>query len=452
MTREQLPLHFREREVRTIMDAVAAGESCMIVGVGSVGKSNLLRFLQREDVHDLYLGDHDTDALFVYVDANKMLELSMWGMMELMLHQLLIELTGRGESQIVEKIDSLHERATQPETRLLTLRYLDRAIRMIIGRLGLTLVFLCDEFDMLAQHLTARAFNALRALRDDYKYRLTYVAATRMELKRALPLDVIEPLEELLTVNVVWLGPYQPDDARLMLGRLSRRHDVEVEEPAATMLLAQTGGHPGLLRAAFHETRQLSAGETDQLEMKLRSSPRVRDECRRIWLSLDNDDHKTLAQIIAANALPHHLEAEVVRLRQKGIIGGPWVGRGDIFSPLFAHFIKDDEPEIGARLHVDTSRKQVTVDGRPVEKLAPLEYLLIEYLYNHKGEVCSRDDILKHLYPKEMEDEGVSDNRLDSVLKRLRQRVEPEPSSPQFIITVHGLGLRLFPAGQAPSE
>jgi len=108
-------------------------------------------------------------------------------------------------------------------------------------------------------------------------------------------------------------------------------------------------------------------------------------------------------------------------------------------------------PEIGDRLYIDQSSKTVWVDDRPVE-LAPLEFLLIEYLYNHRGEVCSRNDILSHLYMQELAADGVSDYRLDSVLKRLRQRVEPKPSSPQFIITVRGLGLQLLPAGKGQDE
>ena len=45
-----LPTTYRAREVRHICAALSAGESCVLAGIGSVGKSNILRFLQQQAV------------------------------------------------------------------------------------------------------------------------------------------------------------------------------------------------------------------------------------------------------------------------------------------------------------------------------------------------------------------------------------------------------------------
>lgn len=114
-----------------------------MVGIGSVGKSNLLRFLQRDDVLREYLGAGWDDYLFVYVDINKLLRQSRWGLFELMLHQLFIELSNRGtEDVVIKAIDDLHGRAVTTETRFFALRYLDRAIGIVCNQLKLKLVFL----------------------------------------------------------------------------------------------------------------------------------------------------------------------------------------------------------------------------------------------------------------------------------------------------------------------
>ncbi|MFZ1397167.1 MAG: hypothetical protein WAS33_09740 [Candidatus Promineifilaceae bacterium] len=62
-----LPLTFRQNEVSTVMNTLLAGDSCAVVGVGSAGKSNFLRFLLREDVHRRYLGEDSNRFLFVYI-------------------------------------------------------------------------------------------------------------------------------------------------------------------------------------------------------------------------------------------------------------------------------------------------------------------------------------------------------------------------------------------------
>lgn len=67
------------------------------------------------------------------------------------------------------------------------------------------------------------------------------------------------------------------------------------------------------------------------------------------------------------------------------------------------------------------------------------------YLEENRGRVCSRDELAQHLYPEDMtlEGDGVTDTRLDAVVKRVRKRVEPVPGKPRYIVTVRGHGFRL---------
>ena len=58
------------------MSRICAGESCSLIGVASVGKSNLLRFLMQPNIRQHYLG-HDWELYhFVVIDRNKLAEVS----------------------------------------------------------------------------------------------------------------------------------------------------------------------------------------------------------------------------------------------------------------------------------------------------------------------------------------------------------------------------------------
>ena len=219
---------FREKEVKKIFELVLAGESCSVAGIGSVGKSNLLRFIQQEDVRRTKLGLEWNNYLFVYIDANKLLRQSEWGLFELMLHQLLAELSKKEiDSEIIQSVGELYHHATDSDTQHLALRYLDRAISTICGRLGFRLVFLFDEFDDLCRTLPSQTFAALRALRDDNKYFLMYVVTTRVDLQRLSDGKTdTEAFEELVTPNTIWLMADSEDDARFRLRRLAERHHV----------------------------------------------------------------------------------------------------------------------------------------------------------------------------------------------------------------------------------
>jgi len=442
MKTKPFPLTFRAEEVKATLDHIAAGNSCSIVGIGSVGKSNLLRFLQRKDVRQAYLGDDWASFLLTYVDTNKMLRQSAWGLMELMLHQLLIELTHQqADDETLQAIDDLHRRATERKTRFLTLRYLDRALNLVCNRLGYRPVFLIDEFDGVCRTMPRRGFAALRALRDEYKYRLTYVVATRLALKRLRDdASEIEAFEELTSPHTIWLGPYSDADARVMLQRLEGRHDVTVDDPARQTMLEVTGGHPGLLREAF----QAALEDPADLVERLAGRSAVRDECQRIWLSLIPEERQVMIGLANQFELRPDQSSAEKQLRRKGLVGGPWADTTQIFSRQFAHYIRRHAPDVERGVYVDDERRTVWINGHEVQGLAPLEYELIAFLAQRRDQTCSRDEVAQHLYPDEMkfEGSGVTDTRLDSVVKRARKQIEPNPKEPRYIVTVRGYGFR----------
>lgn len=441
--RDELPLTFRAETVTAIMHHLAAGDSCAVVGIGSVGKSNLLRFLLRDDVRQAQLGPAWSSYLFVYVDINKILKMSLWGLFELMLHQLIIQLTHQGADEVIlQKIEALHRSATEPPTRYLALRYLERAIKIVCHQLELRLVFLIDEFDEFCRSMPVRGFSALRALRDEYKYRLMYLVATRLELKRLRDERLeIEAFEELVASHTNWIGPYSAEDAVTMLHRLEKRHKTRLNDEAINKVLQATGGHPGLLREAYQVARHSPA---DFFEV-LSSRPHVQDECQRIWLSLAPEEQRVMVSLAGSPAPPPTQPQVVEQLRRKGLVGGPWAGNNQIFSSLLTAYIKQQHPMVGAHIHVDRKRHTVWVKGYEIRGLTPLEYRLIAYLEERRGQVCTRDELAQHLYPDDMAPAGagVTDTRLDSVIKRLRKQIEPNAKEPRYILTVRGHGFRL---------
>lgn len=84
----------------------------------------------------------------------------------------------------------------------------------------------------------------------------------------------------------------------------------------------------------------------------------------------------------------------------------------------------------------DHERRKVTIDGKPVS-LTPLELKLLQALLSSPGRVFSRDELLHAIYPS---GEAVVDRVIDVHIGKLRQKLEPAPSEPRYILTVRGLG------------
>ena len=437
----KLPPGFRSTEVERVFTFIQSGDSCLIVGIGSVGKSNLLRFLQQEDVRRTKLGQDWEKYLFVYVDVNKMLQQSDWGLFELMLHQILVGVSQQDiDILMYEAIDNLHQRAAEPATQHLALRYLERALALACNRLDLRVVVLIDEFDSLLSALPAQTFAALRSLRDDYKYRLMYVVAARKDPSLWYEGGVdIEGFEELITPNIIWLASYSEEDARHMLNRLAIRNNAQLDEESIRDVLVKSGGHPGLIRAAF----PIMCEQPNNLTERLLTDTRVQDECKRLWHSLENDQQRSIVSLVNGRGLEAIPFNNADQLRTMGLIGGRWAQPDEVFSSILADFVKQINPPIGARIRLDRQKHIVFVDDRKIEKLARLEYILLELLDQRRGHIVTHDEIAEYLYPENVKREGVSEDAITSVIKRLRIAIEPDPSKPRFIVTVRGHGIKL---------
>lgn len=95
--------------------------------------------------------------------------------------------------------------------------------------------------------------------------------------------------------------------------------------------------------------------------------------------------------------------------------------------------------EVGA-LKVDTAKAAVYKDGQEIT-LSALEYRLLLAFLGHQGEVLSRNSLLGELW--DAAGDFIEDNTLTVYIKRLRDKIEDDPSAPRIIQTVRGLGYRL---------
>lgn len=95
-------------------------------------------------------------------------------------------------------------------------------------------------------------------------------------------------------------------------------------------------------------------------------------------------------------------------------------------------------------LEVDAAAGVVRVNRKPVT-LSPKEYALLAYLYERRGQVCSKDDIGRAVWP-EYQASGIFDYQIENLVRRLRTRIEVDPANPQVLFTVRGLGYKLMAA------
>lgn len=91
-------------------------------------------------------------------------------------------------------------------------------------------------------------------------------------------------------------------------------------------------------------------------------------------------------------------------------------------------------------LQVDFERYQATKNGTPV-KMSIKEFDILHYMYQHKNEAVSRNDLLEKVWGVK----GQPTTRtVDNFILKLRQKVETDPNQPSIILTLHGIGYKLI--------
>ncbi|HMO57618.1 MAG TPA: response regulator transcription factor [Roseiflexaceae bacterium] len=95
-----------------------------------------------------------------------------------------------------------------------------------------------------------------------------------------------------------------------------------------------------------------------------------------------------------------------------------------------------------AEIEIDEPRHRVTVRGNEVN-LTPMEFELLYFLAANAGNVFDRETLFREVWGYDYVGET---NLVDVCVRRLREKVEIEPSKPRIILTVRGVGYKLTDA------
>jgi pSer/pThr/pTyr-binding forkhead associated (FHA) protein len=114
---------------------------------------------------------------------------------------------------------------------------------------------------------------------------------------------------------------------------------------------------------------------------------------------------------------------------------------GFVDAGATAPLLFDDE--LGPVIRVDTEAKRVWVAGQELDPpLSLAQYRLLELLYENRSRVVGREEVVSAVWTED-EAEGVSEQAIDALARRLRERIADVDADHQYVVTVRGHGFRL---------
>ena len=328
---DQYPSTYRNSEVQSILRAVDSGECVSIVGLSGAGKSNLIGFL----AHRVTTGPR-----FICVDCNNLPQADISSLFAAILHQL----------DVV---------AAAP----VPLKALIQAIGAALKESPRGLCILLDRFDLFQQDPAGlkTLYNNLRALRDEFKYTLTYVISTRR------PLDKTSEFAELFFANTIHLGGLSLEDATWSINQFQSRRKLTWTDETVKAIYALSKGYPSMLRAVC----EAHASGVPLIVDELRQSSAVRQRIEEFW------EDSPSVELITLSGLENH-------------------------------------PLLSARSGTSEA-----------EELTALEKRLLDYLKGHQDVICTKEELITAVWPEEKLVAGLRDDSLTQLVHRLRDKIDP---------------------------
>lgn len=445
--------YMRRHDVRTIIRAAVALQCMEVVGFSNVGKSALLRLLAQRDVWIQEIGEAGHDFQPVYVDCNRMLDLSDQGFYELVLRCLRESNEDVAANQAVQEA---YAKLIAPESDFQIPLSFNQGVTAALKSSSRKIVLLLDEFDEPFAKIDSRVFLNLRALKDRHTGRLVYVTATAIPLMLLRDEDHSGEFCELFSHRTWYLAPLTRPDQERFIQRYMDGSDVRFTPADVDFIMAWSGGHPRMLDGVCRVlTDALDAAGATELSpvdrhefhrgvvRRLRNDELLRAECTKIWSNCSEAEQTELLGLFRADYASQRAVLDPLERRH---ILLPLNGTFRPFARLFGEFLQrmllDEQPGSNS-LWVDVDSGEVMVDGEPVETLTNLEYRLMLLLFQNANKIVDKYQIVTQVWGESYIDD-VDDARIEKLVSRLRQKIEQDSSNPRFLTTVRGRGYRLL--------
>jgi hypothetical protein len=223
---------------------------------------------------------------------------------------------------------------------LFALRFFEWEVSKLCQKYGIKLCFLFDEFDETYRKMPPEVFAQLRSVRDANKRYLLYGMFLRTSPKTLRKTNDNESFYELLSRNLIGIGPYTRTDIMNVIQNLEKDWDIKLTPEKREKIGSASGGHPGIVKALLSLINKdpsvaKKMENQDWLDWFSKQET-ILEECEKIWNGLEKEEKLTLL----GHSQDGNLDNPTTQLLTiKGILRKIDSGR-DVFSPFFKQYLK----------------------------------------------------------------------------------------------------------------
>ncbi|MBN2015729.1 winged helix-turn-helix transcriptional regulator [Candidatus Dojkabacteria bacterium] len=443
---------YKKDLLKAILAQIKQGESFTLMGMPGIGKTDLFQTFDKniEFWQELFPKEK-IDFIVVFLDLTKLLDISPLGFYRLLLTRIQKTVAANiKDEKIQSQIKEIHDNAVNGQDLFVIFSAIEDIIKTITQEANFNLCILIDDFGTLAD-FDKQFFNSLKALRNINKWQVTLAFSSDRDLLTSLTPEILDELYDLFLNKQFWLKPISKEDAFLGLEEWERERGIKFTSKIKQSIFEISGGHPGYMRALsriyFDSGKDASILDKKDIR-KLASHSTTLARSEKFWTKLLDEYKDFLIEFVQNPNTPINHRAKY--LENTGVIKEE-NGEKKLFSPLLEIYLKSKtgkkstvEIPVTKGLYIDPKTKTVYVDAKPLKREPTTnEYKILQLLYKNKGKIVTREALAEILWGQNSI-EKYSDWAIDRTLSRIRKKLGDKASTPRFIETIKGRGLRLI--------
>ncbi len=449
------PSDARSEEIDKIIHYIREGNSCQLIGLPGVGRSNIFGLLAyNHAVRKRHFGDMQKHVHFVFMNFSEVRGRSLLDVNKFLFLSLGDSLKERKMTAEYETVNTMLRDSLQANDEFVLFQGLKHAIDFLAIEKKLTIVFLMDRFDEYIPILTTDFFTNLRVLRNRAKYRFSAVFSVNKPLEDTIEGMLLSDFYEFVADHHIFVRLHDQPMADFRLAYLEKVTGKKVEKKYVDEVYELTGGHGKTsgrsfeaILAAQPSHPELDSGsqtkdsivslQNDNLAEFLLSQKTIKKALHEIWKVLSPEEQRLLVS-------RQYKQESAEYLQQVGLLHDQNIG-----MPLFADFLEQElKEEITVKeplmydMETNTIRKGESVLS---EQLTASEFKLLALLLKNPETIIDREQIVASVWQDAKSTAGVTDQAIDQLVFRLRKKIEDDPNNPAHIHTIKGRGIKFTP-------
>lgn len=426
----------RQGEIEKLLGYIKEGNSCQLLGLPGVGRTELLELLAyNKRIRERHLGKNEQQSLFVVVDFSEIRSRPLFDVMKFLFLSLADSLKDKKMVEEYRMVSELFKEALSFHDELVLFQELKQVVDYLALEKRLSLIFLFSRFEEYIPYVTAEFFTNLRVLRNRAKYRFSIIFSINRPLEVMLDPMLLSDFYEYVAMHLVYTKFYDEVSASFLISYLEKLVGKKLDKKIQEEILRLTGGYSRLLRAAVEIVLAHDIKDVKGLSEMFLSQAAIKMALTEIWLSLTPAEQSDILQNVFEDpAVDWYLE-------ESGL-----VVNGVIKIPLFASFVKQmygNAKTEGEKIIYDENTNSIR-KGKAIlsDSLTSSEFRLLKYLLQNQERVIERDEIISIVWQGVKSTAGITDQAVDQLIFRLRKKIEEDPNKPVYLQTVKGRGFK----------